>query len=419
MNTKIKNLIIYFLIIFTHFICAQTNSEYINNRQKSEVISLVKQKLIERYVDLNKAKKTSEIIIDNLKSGSYNSIENPNEFAKRLTNDVQLVSKDLHLKIRFEPKRITKLKQQVSKDDSIQLHRRRIKSMAKTNFGFNEVKILKGNIGYLDIKYFADARYAKETLDASMLFLKNTNAIIIDLRENKGGVPSTLKLLASYFYEETPVLLSRFYNRSTDKTEEFWTAAAINGKRLPKTKLYILTSKATFSAAEAFAYTLKHLKRATVVGEITKGGANRAKRITINNHFTISIPYIKAIHPITKTNWEGVGVIPDVQVSARDSFVTAYINAINTTINISEKKNRIMNNIGYTFLEENAIDYAIKIFETNVKMFPQDANLWDSLGEAYLKNGDKKKAMKTYKKALSINPDLSSALKMIKKLGDK
>ena len=133
--------------------------------------------------------------------------------------------------------------------------------MAEINYGFSEVKILNGNIGYLNLRMFADTAYAKGAATAAMNFLFNTNAIIIDLRENGGGVPSMMQLLSSYFTDAKPVLLSNFYERETDSKTQLFTIETIDGKRITNKPLYILTSKNTFSAAEAFTYTLKHLNK--------------------------------------------------------------------------------------------------------------------------------------------------------------
>ena len=140
--------------------------------------------------------------------------------------------------------------------------------MAEINYGFKEVKILDGNIGYLNLNQFADIKYAEQTVAATMNFLSNTNAIIIDLRANGGGVPSMMQLLSSYFLAEKPVLLSDFYERKTNTKTQLYSFENVNGKRSTNKPLYILTSKHTFSAAEAFTYTLKYLDKAIVIGEI-------------------------------------------------------------------------------------------------------------------------------------------------------
>ena len=412
MNTVIKALLILIVTSLSNNLFGQTTKPVLKKNEIKEIIKEVQNSLAERYVDLEIGKKMSE----SLKSKNYNAIKNPAEFAQKLTHDLQLISNDKHLKVNFEPKRIARSKKVMSSGDSLKGEQKQVKSMKRSNFGFVELKILEGNIGYLNLKYFADVKFTRETLEASMSFLSNSNAIIIDLRQNGGGVPSTLKLLSSYFFDKEPVLLNTFYNRSTNVTEEFWTEKNISGKRLLNTPLYILTSKNTFSAAEAFAYNLKHLERAIIIGETTKGGANRTKRVNINNNFTISIPYIKAIHPITKTNWEGIGVVPTIESLSEDTFVTAYIEAINKTLGNHPVKNKILNKVGYSFLKENNITNAISIFKANAVFYPTDANVWDSLGEAYFIKRDKENSLKSYKKALELDPNSESAKEMIVKL---
>lgn len=412
MKLSFKVLLIVSVISLSNSLFAQKNELVLNKKEVNEVIHSIQNALILSYIDLDLGKKMSESV----NPKNYYMIKNPNEFAQKLTEDLQLISKDKHLKVNFEPKRIAHKKMTVSTDDSLKSIRNQIKGMKRSNFGFSEVKILEGNIGYLNLRYFADLEYARETLEASMAFLENSNAIIIDLRQNGGGVPSTLKLLSSYFFKEEPVLLNTFYNRSTKKTEKFLTEKHINGKRLVKAPLYILTSKNTFSAAEAFVYNLKHLNRAIVVGETTRGGANRTKRMAINDNFTISIPYIKAIHPVTKANWEGTGVLPNIETTSNEAFVAAYVEAINKTMGNHPMKNKILNRAGYTFLQDNNIKKAIDVFKVNAELYPTDANVWDSLGEAYLENGDNEKALESYKKAVSIDREMSSALKIIEKL---
>ena len=150
------------------------------------------------------------------------------------------------------------------------------------------------------------------------------------------------------------------------------------------------------------------------MGEISKGGANRTKRLNLSDAFSISIPYIQSIHPITKSNWEGIGVQPDIKTIEKEALVKAHIAAIHKTV--KRNKNRVLNKIGYDFLKENAIDNAIIVFKENTLLFPNDPNTWDSLGEAYATIQDTENALKAYEKALSLAPDSKTAKTMIKKL---
>ncbi|RZJ81798.1 MAG: tetratricopeptide repeat protein [Flavobacterium sp.] len=411
MKTYFK-IMLLMLVINSQAVVAQDKKNELPVKEKNAVVSSIKTHLEEAYIDLDLAKKM--IIELDKNSKKYDTITNPDEFSKTLTEDLQLVSKDLHLKVRYEPKRIAQEKRVVSEEMKIEAEKKTAKQMAEINYGFTEAKILDGNIGYLNLRLFADIKYAEETATATMNFLSNTNAIIIDLRTNGGGVPDMMQLLSSYFFDETPVLLSDFYERKTDTKTQLYSLAKVAGKRSTSKPLYILTSKQTFSAAEAFAYTLKHLGKATVVGEITAGGANRTKRINLNDEFTISVPYIQAIHPVTKTNWEGKGVLPDIKTNEKTALVNAYLDAINKTT--KGNKNILLNKIGYAFLKEKSVENAIVVFEENARLFPANANTWDSLGEAYFINHDKENALKAYKKALALDPNSESAKAMIQKL---
>lgn len=413
MKTYFKIMLLILLVTIQN-LKAQDQESSLKTKEKNDIISSIKTNLEESYIDLDLSKKIIIELDKNLKSNKYKKITSPDEFSKIITEDLQSISNDLHLKVQFEPKRIAQEKHFVSEEMQLEMEKKKALQMAEINYGFTEVKILDGNIGYLNLRLFADVKYAEQTATATMNFLSNTNAIIIDLRSNGGGVPSMIQLLSSYFFDEIPVLLSDFYERKTDTKTQLYSLVNVNGKRSSNKPIYILTSKQTFSAAEAFAYTLKHLNKAIVVGEITKGGANRTKRINLNDEFTISVPYIQSIHPITKTNWEGKGVQPNIETNEKEAFVYAYIDAINKTA--IKNKDAILNKIGYAFLQEKSIDNAIVVFRENVKLFPNNANTWDSLGEAYFINQDKENALKAYKKALELDPDLESAKAMIQKL---
>jgi TolA-binding protein len=409
-----KKHLIAIVIAFVSLTNLTAQNKELTKKEKKEIVKLISKNLLETYIDFDVAKEMSSAIKSNVRSKNYKSISNPKEFSKILTLDLQKVSKDLHLKVNFEPKRIAQKKRVMPAGMKLKREKMMAMRMAEVNYGFTEVKVLDGNIGYLNLRMFADIKYAKKAANAAMGFLSNTNAIIIDLRANGGGVPSMMQLLSSYFTDAKPVLLSNFYERKTKEKTQLFTFENIEGKRLTNKPLYILTSKRTFSAAEAFTYTLKHLDKAIVVGEITRGGANRTKRVNLNSDFSISVPYIKAVHPITNSNWEGKGVKPTIQSSKKDAFVVAYIDAINKTV--KRNKSKTLNKIGYAFLQEKSINNAIKVFEENARLFPNDANSWDSLGEAYFHKRDKENSLKAYKKALELDPNSVSAIKMIQKL---
>ncbi|WP_412984703.1 S41 family peptidase [Pontimicrobium sp. IMCC45349] len=406
--------IITLVLLFLALLSLKAQNKEITNKEKTEVIQLISENLLETYIDLEIAQEMNSVLKSNLKSNKYKLVTNPKDFVKLVTQDLQNVSHDLHLKLNYASKKIAQSKHVMPEEMKKQKERMIAMKMAEINYGFTEVKVLKGNIGYLNLRMFTSLEQGKDAATSAMNFLYNTNAIIIDLRKNGGGVPGMVQLLSSYFTDPEPVLLSNFYERKTNEKTQLFTFKTIDGKRMTNKPLYILTSKNTFSAAEAFTYSLKHLDKAVVVGEVTKGGANRTKTINLNDNFSISLPYIQAIHPVTKTNWEGKGVQPNVKTNSNEAFVIAYINAINKTV--TRNKGNVFNSIGYGFLQDKLINEAIIVFQENTKLFPEDANSWDSLGEAYFQKRDKMNALRSYKKALELDPSSTSAKRMIDKL---
>ncbi len=155
-----------------------------------------------------------------------------------------------------------------------------------------------------------------------MGFLAHVDAIIFDLRDNHGGDPNMVAFIASYLFDR-PTHLNDLYNRRENSTQQYWTLADVPGKRLADKPAYVLTSTETFSGAEEFSYDLKNLKRATLVGEPTGGGAHLVGGHRIDDHFMIGVPFARAINPVSKTDWEGKGVEPDVKVKAADALAKA------------------------------------------------------------------------------------------------
>jgi C-terminal processing protease CtpA/Prc len=191
--------------------------------------------------------------------------------------------------------------------------------------GLCKDSILAGNVGYFKIRTFTGpvADVAGE-LALTMGRLARCDAVIIDTRRHPGGSPDVVRLVASYFFDSTPVLLTSVYWRAANRTEHFYTLPTVAGPRFgPTTPLYILISKRTVSAAEEFAYDLQSRKRAVVVGANSAGAAHPGGVEVIGDHFTVFVPRGRPINPITKTDWEGVGVRPDISVSADSAIVVA------------------------------------------------------------------------------------------------
>jgi C-terminal processing protease CtpA/Prc len=208
------------------------------------------------------------------------------------------------------------------------------------NYGTERVEHLPGNIGYIDLHSVPKTAWAADSLAAAMTLVAHADALIIDLRENGGGYPATAKLVESYVFDARTHAVDVWW-RDSDRTEQFWTQDSVPGVRFGQAKpVWLLTSARTFSGAEQFTYDLKNLKRATVVGETTGGGANPGKFVALDAHFGLFLPTGHAISPITHGNWEGTGVEPDVKVDAASALVVAKGLALEKLIALEKDEGR-------------------------------------------------------------------------------
>src|SRR5215469_6886049 len=156
-----------------------------------------------------------------------------------------------------------------------------------------------------------------------------TSALVIDLRQNGGGWPEMVALFTTCLFDQEIVQLNSLYWRQGEKTQQFWTLPYVPGTRFGgKKPVYVLTSNRTFSGAEEFTYNLKQLKRATIIGETTGGGANPGDWFSLTPHFAVFIPTGRAINPISQDNWEGSGVVPDIAVPQEEAFDVALVAAL-------------------------------------------------------------------------------------------
>lgn len=416
--------------------------------QENEISEEFQQKTIERLVSLMNeryvfpevAEKTGKHLQMQLKEGYFKKHTDLETFAEALTESVQSINQDKHMRIRPNPPyKAPEDSPERMIEEKLNMNSR----MRSMNAGFKKVEKLEGNVGYLDLRGFANIDQARSLADNSMKLLENSDAIIIDLRKNGGGDPATVQYLCSFFFEEK-LHLNSLYWREGDRTHEFWTLDKVGGKKMPDVPLFVLTSDRTFSAAEEFSYNMQTRKRATLVGETTGGGANPGGMMPLNDKLSVFIPTGKAINPITKTNWEGVGVIPEVKVDQEDALDKAlemakeaaeefrikndeiYTSALKNLFasfetyetNSDEKdlKRKIevchkigvlseqdINYLGYEYLMNNKKpELAEQIFKTNTQLFPKSANVYDSYAESLAANGKWEASIKNYQKAVKL-----------------
>jgi len=282
---------------------------------RNRVINAVIENLNEFYVYPEIAKKMANDLRDRQKKGEYDGITSGYALGGVLTKELQDVSHDRHLRVSYSPIRLPPEEQKPNAEQDAQFK----KMMERTNCAFQKVEILPRNIGYLKFNAFLDPTFCGATVVAAMNFLAHVDAIIFDLRENGGGDPKMVAMVSSYLFDK-PTHLNDLYNRKEDSTTQYWTLPYVPGAILADKPAFVLTSKATFSGAEEFTYNLKNLKRATIVGETTGGGAHPVMGHRIDDHFMVGVPFARALNPISKTNWEGIGVEPDVPTKSADAL---------------------------------------------------------------------------------------------------
>jgi hypothetical protein len=292
----------------------------ITAEERSQAISAVAKEFDARYVFPDVAAKVKAALESD--KDRYKDVTTGQELARLLTIHLQEMTKDKHVRVNCSTKKLPEPKPGAGPSPETM---KKMQENAKIgNAGFTKVERLGGNIGYLRLDGFTNPAVGREPLQAAMTFLQNTDALILDLRYNGGGTPFMIRDLCSYFFSsDKPVLLNTMYFRNGDRTEEFWTNEEVPGPRYLDKPVFVLTSAFTFSGGEECAYNFQTQKRGVVVGETTGGGAHPGGNIPIAGHYMVFIPNGRAINPVTKTNWEGVGVKPDVAVDADKALETA------------------------------------------------------------------------------------------------
>lgn len=289
------------------------------------------------YVFPEVAAKAEASIRTKLAAHAYDDLSDGVAFAKQLTDDLKDVCHDAHLRVRYSAD-VLPARKDAGQPSPAEIEEGKLFERLD-NGAFQKVERLTGNIGYIRLDGFYSPEAAKEPLKAAMAFVARTDALILDLRGNGGGDPSTVQMVCSYFFDK-PTLINSIYFRPSNQTTDFWTSKKVPGPKYLNREIYVLTGKRTASGAEECAYDLQTQKRATIVGESTWGGANPGHVVRLNDHFGVFVPVGRAINPITKTNWEGIGVTPDVKVAATDALKAAQVMAIEKLLANAPEKDK-------------------------------------------------------------------------------
>ncbi|HEY6037966.1 MAG TPA: S41 family peptidase, partial [Kofleriaceae bacterium] len=292
----------------------------IDDAKRRAVIDGIAKELDAHYVTPAVGTKMIAALRDHLARGDYDKIAQGPAFALALTKDLRDVSHDLHLGVMFGPG--PSGPPPSSSDQAAML-----KGM---NYGFGPIERMSGNVAHVVINGFPQISddASREGVANLMSQAADADALILDLRTNHGGWPETVALIASYLFDSTPVHLNDMWDRDTGKIEPSWTVKDLRGKRFgAKKPVYVLTSKGTFSGGEEMAYDLQSLHRAKTVGETTGGGAHPVGPHPVGD-FVVMVPSGRPINPVTKTDWEGVGVVPDIKVAADAALEEAHRRAL-------------------------------------------------------------------------------------------
>jgi hypothetical protein len=283
--------------------------------EKQRVIDAAIANLKAHYFDPQIAQKTADALRASENRGEVKAIADGAAFAALLTQQMRDASQDMHLIVEYSTAKLPDHPMEITADDAARYR----KMLLENNCFFRDAEILPHNIGYLKVDWFADPSVCRQRAAAAMASVNHADALIFDLRDNHGGDPSMVKFLGSYLFKRP----ASWFSPRGGTPAESMTDSPVRGSRLADKPVYILTSSATWSGAEQFSYDLKMLKRATLVGETTRGGAHAGVFHRIDDHFGIGIPEVKVTNPFSNADWEGVGVSPDLKVKASDALSAA------------------------------------------------------------------------------------------------
>jgi hypothetical protein len=290
----------------------------IDARARKEVLDALAESLDTRYVIVDVARKLAATVRAKEKANAYKNISEGPELARVLTDDLYAVAHDKHLRVAYS---FAPLPQGPMGPPPVELFK-------KLNGLIPKVEVLDGNVGYMRVNGVPMLEAAREPIAAAFAFLHNTDALIIDNRGNGGGDPHTVALYMSYLSTGPSYVVNTFHWRAGNRTEEFRTTELGSLSYGATRPVFVLTSFATFSGGEELSYDIQAFKRGTIVGEVTGGGANPGGPVQLGHHFLVNMPGGQAINAVTGTNWEGVGVIPDVAVPAAQALAKAHELAI-------------------------------------------------------------------------------------------
>jgi hypothetical protein len=292
--------------------------------EKQRILHAAIAKLKEHYVDHDAAQRVAGALLAHEENGDYKAVAYGPDFAAIVTKHMREASHDAHLDFIYSQSSLPD--RPPASAPSSESRARYRKALEEQNCTFEKVEILPHNIGYLKLNAFPDTEFCQSIAAAAMAKLNHTDALIIDLRNNRGGYGNMVMLLSSYLFDHPQYI----YNPRENANPQSFTQSPVLDSELAGKPTYLLTSSITISAAEQFTYTMKMLKRATLVGETTHGSAHSGVFYRLDEHFGMAIPDVRPANPYGANDWEGTGITPDIKVPAAD--------ALNTAIDLAERR---------------------------------------------------------------------------------
>jgi hypothetical protein len=282
-------------------------------------VSQIAQALQDRYFDPARGAEIADTLRAEAAEGRYDSLTDPRDLQEALTN--RLKPLDAHFNVSWRDPSATPAPVRADALESVPFEI----GVSRRGQGFRAVEILPGNIAVVDMRIFAGFETAdapaRRQVDAVLQLISSADAVIFDVRDNGGGSPAMVGYLVSAFVAPGADIYNTFHRRNGQSSERAREEYANPRLDVP---LYVVVSGRSASAAEAFSYTLQFARRATIVGERSAGAANPGGPVGTPSGFSIFVPDGSPRNPITGRNWEGTGVLPDIEAPSGDALTVAW-----------------------------------------------------------------------------------------------
>ena len=305
---------------------------------RREVVESIAVELGRHYVEADTGRLIGEHLKKRLAAGAYDAITSPLQFAEALGNDLKTINDDGHLYVVYDAQQQPGMR---PGPEGIRMlgpgpggpggpPPNAIANARRANFNLGSVNVLPGNVGYFEIRGFSGAREAQDAVVSALRYLQHTDAVIIDLRRNGGGSAELVNFVISHFVGSDTLPSLTVKNRSGKESFTRYTLASVPGPRRPSVPLYVLTSRYTASAGEDFAFVLKNMGRATVIGDRTAGAGRNNAVVAVGHGFGASISFTRVVDPKSGQEWERVGVQPTIAVPQARALDLAHVRALET-----------------------------------------------------------------------------------------